>query len=827
MKRFLPLLALLLLSVAGCQTDTTLDNTIGGGDHLLSLSITPTRTSIGEKVGDSYPAYWSKGDKVAVNGVCSAEAIIDEAKPSQAGFVVEPTPSYPYNITYPYAASSTAEQPVVVFPAEQEYTEGSFAVGSAPMCGYVEEGSAAALSHLASILRFPIKAKREGTLLKRIVVSADAPISGEFAVDCKSGEIVATEQSECSITYLLPSNFELSTSEEQILYISLAAVEVGECTIEFVASSGEKMTAKWAPSNTLAKGVVREFKSILYSPNTAITLQPLVAEEDDDSMTIFYKNISGYVRYADGSPIAGVAVSDGFQVVQTDANGHYKMSGVTPQTWYIYCSLPSDVAVPINDYGQPCFFKKYPSNSAQYDFTFEKLPGGAEKEFFLFGLADTQPSNTSLIERFSVQAAPEIKSYSRSLELPCYGIVLGDMVGSVPSFMPRMREELACDRVGMPMFACYGNHDHIACDENNPAFTDERNATFNIKIQRDFEECFGPVNYSFNRGDMHIISMRNVRNKSQTSVSSYSTAFTTEQFEWLQQDLALVPKDKMVVLCVHIPMFNSGTVGDGTYRQEVLNMLDEYAEAHILSGHTHYMHPYDHEWYNTGHKIYEHCISSTRQDMLECNIHRDGSPCGYSVFKVRDNAFVDWYYKGYAYGMNSRDDQMRLYRGASIFGAEPSGSNRYGTKGFYQLPFDNATLLANIFSSDPSWKVVVYEDGLYSGTMTHFYNISGSEYADLQGDGTYENPRRVTDGLVCSRDFWAISILFGYLGSNIGNNYNQSYTMWRYTLKNPNASHIEVRATDRFGYEYRCDRIENNSDLGYTMYDPQYNPTIE
>jgi hypothetical protein len=268
-------------------------------------------------------------------------------------------------------------------------------------------------------------------------------------------------------------------------------------------------------------------------------------------------------------------------------------------------------------------------------------------------------------------------------------------------------------------------------------------------------------------------------------------------------------------------------VGDGSHRKEVLQLLNEYDEAHIFSGHTHYMRPYDYVWYNTGYNIYEHCIASTRQDMIASNIHRDGTPCGYNIFKIRGNKIVDWYYKGYPHGMNTRDYQMRLYRGASIFGAEPTGENKYGTMGYYQFPFDNGTLLANIFSSDPSWKVEVYEDGVYSGAMTHFSQYSGSDYDKLVGDGTLASPRRVADGVVCSRDFWAIGVLFGRLGSNVGNNYNVCHTMWRYELKNPAAKHIEVRATDRFGYEYRCDRIEDNSDLGYAMYDPQYNPVIE
>lgn len=831
MKRFLLLLANICILAVSCQTDTTTDNTIDkGGDTTLSVSLANTRTSLGEKVGSNYLVYWSEGDRIVVNGTLSEEVDIDAQNRSNAIFSVTPSFGYPAYITYPYCTSTSAEQPIVEFPAEQNFTEGSFALGSTPMCGYSEgKGASIALSHLAALLRIPVKAKYEGTILDRIVITSTsgAKLAGEFKVDCKNATITPTDETQSSITYHLPDNYTLSTTEESLFYISLAAVDVGSCTIEFVDSSNEKMMGGWTPNKVLAQGVVREFKPVIFEPKTYTTLQGMEIEED--VFTIFYKRVYGHIRYSDGSPIKGVAVSDGFQVVTTDSNGYYELNNVTSETWYIYCSLPNDVEIPIDDLGRPAYFQKYPATSPEHNFTFKKLAGGAEKEFMLFALADTQPTGSDHLERFRTQAAPEIKSYSKSLNKPCYGVVLGDLVGSVPEIMNDMRSELECDKVGMPLFPVMGNHDHIRYNANSPVFPDERNSSFFIKIQRDFEECFGPVNFSFNRGDVHIVGMRNVKHKDNILTSNYSTGFTTEQFEWLKQDLALVPKNKMVVLCVHIPMYNTGTLGDGSYRQEVLNMLDQYAEAHILSGHTHYMRPYDHVWNNTGHKIFEHCIASTRYDMKECNIHRDGTPCGYGVLEANGNSFVDWYYKGFPYGMNSRDDQIRLYRGGSIFGAEPTGEDKYGTKGFYQLPFDNGTLLANIFSSDPSWRVEVYEDGSSTptGTMTHFTATSDSEFDKLIGDGTLANPRRVADGVVCSRDFWAISLLYGYCGSSVGNNYNNCYTMWRYTLKNPNATNIEVRATDRFGMTYTASRIENNSDLGYAMYDPAKNPTIE
>ena len=825
MKRFLLILAIVALFATGCQTDNT--NNMNGADNTIAVSIPKTRTAFGEKNGNSYPVYWSEGDKIVINGILSEEANVDTNDSSYATFALSSTPEYPLSITYPYCTSTSAEQPIVEFPATQEYTEGSFALGSAPMCGYSRTRSVE-MKHLAGVLRFPIKATDNGVILNKIVIIATNNIAGEFKVNCANATITATENVSNVVTYTLPENFTLSTTTESVFYISLPAVNVGACTIEFVESSGKKMVATWNPSKSLSNGVVREFKTIIYKQKAAITLQSL--EVEYDKFKIYHDKVYGHIKYSDGTPIVGVAVSDGFQVTTTNSEGYYELNGVTPQTWYIYCSMPNDVVIPINEFGRPDFYKKYPTDSPRYDFTFEKLPGGPEKDFYIIAMADTQPKDTIVIERFRIQAAPEIKSYIKGLGKPCYGVVLGDVVNSRPLMMEPMRTALEYEKLGMPVFTVMGNHDHISSSESNPILPDERNKDYQIKIQRDFEECFGPVNYSYNRGNVHIVGMRDIVFNRNYGMGYNGAGFTKEQYDWLVKDLSLISKDKTLVLCIHIPLRNDGKVGDGTYRQEVLRLINQYQEVHILSGHTHTMFPYKHSFYNTGFKIYEHTIAATRYDMKDSNIHRDGTPCGYKVLKIENGKnFTDWYYKGFPYGMNTRDYQMRLYIGGTIVGdaVEEGELDEYQTKGYYQIPFDNKTILANIFSSDPSWSVQVsFNGGTSWKTMTYYYNIKNSDYRELVGSGTYEDPWHSVE---CSRDFWAIGILYGHLGSEFNNNYNKARTMWKYTgTSKLNTSNVVVRAIDSHsGYVYECRKVEDGINLGYALYDPQYNPPIE
>ena len=98
---------------------------------------------------------------------------------------------------------------------------------------------------------------------------------------CQNATISATDDCENVVTYSLPTNFTLSTTTPSHLFIALPAVEIGTCEIEFVESSGSKMTATWSPSKSLSKGVVHEFNTITYQQKSTISLPPMRTEEGE------------------------------------------------------------------------------------------------------------------------------------------------------------------------------------------------------------------------------------------------------------------------------------------------------------------------------------------------------------------------------------------------------------------------------------------------------------------------------------------------------------------------------------------------------------------
>ena len=810
-RLFLTITAAALL--LGCVKNTPEIDTIIG-DNTLRLSLPSTRTSLGEKVNDVYSVYWSDGDRIAVNGQRSQSAVIDANDARLASFTFDAVLSYPYAITYPYAEGTTAQAPVVLFQTEQSYAENSTEVGVLPMCGYATSSKDIRLNHLASILRFPMKAGAEGTTLSKIVItSSSAKLAGKFTVNCAEGTLTPSESAVGIVTYTLPSNFVLSTTNESIFYIALPMGDTGACSVEFIEPSGEKMVATWS-GKSLKAGVVREFKSITYNRGVAGVLECF--EQEDDTLEVS-KYIYGSVKDSNGNPIEGVAVSDGFSVTHTNSVGKYSME-VSKDAWYIYITVPAAYKIDTNEKNLPCFHQKYNPQQERYDFTLTPLAGGVEQKFALVAMTDIHfDYDYSGTNQMANKVVPHINKQYDSLEaagVPCYGVNLGDNLTHLnnhdgSAFREGFLASLSNSKV--KFFSVFGNHDFNYFNSNNPLTTDERSSTYNIKAQRQHEEMFGPVNYSFERGDAHIIGMRNTQytKNNHTYSSSYEYGFADEQVEWLRQDLALVPSSKAIILCIHVPLMNNTYANYATVR-EILNRFDR---VYILSGHNHQNRNISHSSFSAHKtsKFVEFNTSSVSGPVWEHTIAGDGSPQGYRILINEGGTMTHSYFLGWGEndGNNILADskQMRLYWGDAKFGAPVKGSNTYGTKGYYAFNFTNAegkkVLLANIYNAgNNGWTIDVYENDVKMGEMTKL-TYDKPKISELIGDGSFANPFRMADGVVSGHDIYFEGYALGKMGRSTSDDgvWGTCYHMYSYTLNDNNAK-IKVVATDPYGDSY-------------------------
>ena len=100
-----------------------------------------------------------------------------------------------------------------------------------------------------------------------------------------------------------------------------------------------------------------------------------------------------------------------------------------------------------------------------------------------------------------------------------------------------------------------------------------------------FVDNFGPTDYSLNIGKAHIVVMNNMKvTGTESGKLKLTFAFSNPQLEWLKADLDLVenPQDKVVILCVHVPIMGYETYTNFT---NVLNVLKRYALHGIVSIH--------------------------------------------------------------------------------------------------------------------------------------------------------------------------------------------------------------------------------------------------
>ncbi len=408
-------------------------------------------------------------------------------------------------------------------------------------------------------------------------------------------------------------------------------------------------------------------------------------------------NTFGYIKNQKGTPIEGVVVTDGFTTTTTDAKGLYAFDRADSAD-FVYYSLPAGYQVNVEEpHFVPTFFKAVADSTSRYDFTLNALDS-TEERFDLICIGDPQVITEAHVERFRCEVAPDILEYVSTANVPCYAITLGDIVDNQWHLYPSIVEAISPARIGTSAHQTIGNHDH-----EYPTSDDQAS-------RKIYESFYGPANYSFNRGRAHIISMDNIQHGCEKS-AIYEAGFTEEQYNWLKEDLSYVPKDHIIIFCVHIPFrggaeSKGGSMNYNKYYNEVLTLLAEYERVEMMAAHTHTNFNYIH---TIGDKqIVEHVVGTSCGSWWKSTVCGDGTPIGYGIFSIDGND-VEWIYKAVNHDANF---QMRLYRSTDIF---TGGDNSVATK--VESAAANR-IIANVWNWDPEWSVKVYENGVYSGDMT-------------------------------------------------------------------------------------------------------------
>lgn len=364
-------------------------------------------------------------------------------------------------------------------------------------------------------------------------------------------------------------------------------------------------------------------------------------------------------RVTDGkNGLANVVLSDGFAVVKTDARGRYTIQ-LGDKSEFLFLSTPSGYEFK-TDVGS--INRQYENFGArnEVNFVLRKLKKNDDEHHFIIW-ADPQVKNKKDVAQLMQTSVPDVKQLVHSLGAGAlvHGIGVGDLAWDKLEFFEDYSK--AVNIMGIPFFQCLGNHDmdyRQGGDETS---------------DRTFKKYFGPTYYSFNRGKAHYIVLDDVRYLGQDR--KYDGYITEEQLAWMEKDLAHVPKNYLVIINVHIPIYNSVKNREAFY-----GVLKGFTNVHVMSGHTHRNHNVIED------DVFEHNHGAVCGAWWTGPICTDGTPRGYGVYTVNGTQ-LKWYYKGT--GLD-RKKQISI-------DIEPLTANN--------------RILANVWNYDPEWKVECFLDG--------------------------------------------------------------------------------------------------------------------
>lgn len=411
------------------------------------------------------------------------------------------------------------------------------------------------------------------------------------------------------------------------------------------------------------------------------------------------KTFSGRI-VSKGKPVANVVVTDGYSVIATDNDGRYKIDAHN-DAQFITISTPSGYEFLHEDH----ITRQYKVMAEVKDSNnvdFELVPLGKNDTHHQFIIwADPQVKNKKDVAMMMDESVPDLKRTIASFPSGTliHGICVGDIVWDNHDLFPDYNNAVRQCRI--PFFQAKGNHDmdyRLGGNETS-AIT--------------FKKNYGPVNYSFNRGQVHYVVLDDVFYLG--TEREYEGRITQDQLDWLQKDLSFVSKDHLLIVSLHIPVYNVKN------KEDLYALLKPFSKCHIMSGHTHYNKNV------IANGIFEHNHGTVCGAWWTGPICEDGTPDGYGVYEIKGTE-LSWHYKSTG---QEKNHQMSVF-------IQP---NEQGEK----------QMVANIYNWDPQWKVEWWIDDQHQGELQSNPGFDPLAVATLKGPDlpkgrTFAEPKK-TDHL--------------------------------------------------------------------------------
>lgn len=385
----------------------------------------------------------------------------------------------------------------------------------------------------------------------------------------------------------------------------------------------------------------------------ALVAAPTVADSTPcQGGAVFIDNNGNGARDSGEPGVPGARVSDGERIVVTDSAGVYQLATGSGRTTFLI--KPAGFRVAARADGLPDTWANVqgatgpalryggvpvsPPTCKDFALIRQSEAPTPQLEVLVFG--DPQPKSRLDVDYYKRDIVEPVRGKHRAR----LGISLGDIVSDDLSLYPALKAVDAT--LGIPWLHAPGNHD-LDFDAGN----DERSLD-------SFRHAFGPDTYAWEESLANFIVLDDVIYLPGES-PAYIGGLREQQFAFLQAYLAGAPKDRLLVLSLHIPLFDA-TAGVETFRradrERLFALLQPFPNVLVLSAHSHnqqhFFHGRDTGWqgdkplheYNVGATCGAFWSGVKDAAGIPVTTMSDGTPNGYALLTVKPDAFdLRWF----------------------------------------------------------------------------------------------------------------------------------------------------------------------------------------